>query len=201
EMLEVADKFIQSSECKIKEVEQDSAYYSPKSDEIILPPRDYFKNQESFLSVTLHEMAHSTGHESRLNRPLMNQFGTSEYAREELIAELTGTFLQADLNIHLDGELLEDHTDYLKAWIQILKDDPNELFRACNYAEKASQYLMHNYEHELNQYVKIDETQTKLAKLESDETMKDLSNDIVLDSGEIKLEAVSESMDVEDYEI
>ena len=87
EMLKLAEEVIASSQCEIVESMQNRAYYSPKEDKIMLPPRDYFKSQEAFLAVTLHEMSHSTGHPDRLNRPIVNKFGTPEYAKEELNAE------------------------------------------------------------------------------------------------------------------
>lgn len=145
EMLETAENFIKSSECEIEEIMQNRSYYSPSKDKIVLPPRDFFVDQEAFLSVVLHEMAHSTGHETRLNRPLMNFFGTKDYAREELNAEMASAFIQSDLGIHLNGQLLDDHARYLQSWIQILKNDPNELFRAANQADKISKYLTENY--------------------------------------------------------
>lgn len=128
------------------EVKQDRAFYDPYRDRIVLPPRDYFKNQESFLSVVLHEMAHSTGHETRFNRSMMGAFGTMAYAREELNAELSSAFIQSDLGISLDGELMEDHARYLASWIQILKEDPNALFQAVGQADRISEYLVKNYE-------------------------------------------------------
>lgn len=146
QMLQTAENFMKSSECEIEEIMQNRSYYSPSTDKIVLPPRDAFADQEAFLSVVLHEMAHSTGHESRLNRPLMNLFGTKDYAREELNAEMASAFVQSDLGIHLDGQLLDDHAGYLQSWIQILKNDPNELFRAANQADKISKYLTKNYE-------------------------------------------------------
>ena len=82
EMLKLAEEVIASSQCEIVESMQNRAYYSPKEDKIMLPPRDYFKSQEAFLAVTLHEMSHSTGHPDRLNRPLVNKFGTPEYAKK-----------------------------------------------------------------------------------------------------------------------
>lgn len=146
EILKIAEDFMESSECEIQEIEQNRSYYNPKKDRIVLPPKDFFVDEEAFLSVALHEMAHSTGHENRLNRPLMNSFGTKEYAKEELNAEMAGAFLQTDLGISLKGQLLEDHAGYLQSWVKLLKNDPNELFRAANQADKISKYLMENYE-------------------------------------------------------
>ena len=132
EMLKLAEEVIASSQCEIVESMQNRAYYSPKEDKITLPPRDYFKSQEAFLAVTLHEMSHSTGHPDRLNRPLVNKFGTPEYAKEELNAEFGSAFLQMDLGIKLSDEAINDHAAYLHSWISVLENDPNELFRAVH---------------------------------------------------------------------
>ncbi|OFL94141.1 ArdC family protein [Fusobacterium sp. HMSC073F01] len=145
QVLEIAEDMIATSMCPIKEVGQEQAYYSPSKDEIVLPLRESFKDSESFLSTALHEMMHSTGHESRLNRGKGNMFGSPEYAKEELIAELGSVFLQGDLGIKLEGEHFQDHSNYLKSWIGALKEDYHELFRACIEAEKGSQFLYSNY--------------------------------------------------------
>lgn len=145
QVLEIAEDMIATSMCPIKEVGQEEAYYNPSKDEIAIPLRESFKDSESFLSTTLHEMIHSTGHESRLNRGKGNMFGSPEYAKEELVAELGSVFLQGDLGIKLEGEHFQDHSNYLNYWIKTLKEDYNELFRASIQAEKGSQFLYSNY--------------------------------------------------------
>lgn len=142
---EIINDVIKTSECPIKEIAQDRAYYSPTKDEIILPLRSSFKSEENFLATALHEMGHSTGHESRLNREQKNFFGTEKYAREELVAELCSVFTQARLNLKLEGEHFNNHTAYLNSWIKALKNDSNELFRAAAEAEKAADRLYNNY--------------------------------------------------------
>lgn len=146
EVLEIADQLIASSECTIREEPQGEAYYRPASDTIVLPPRNAFISQETFATTLMHEMVHSTGHPSRLNRPLLSRFGTQEYALEELRAELGAFFMGTDLGIEGSQELLDSHTHYLESWIKVLKDDPNELFRACSDAQKAVERLSSNLE-------------------------------------------------------
>ena len=145
EKIKIANDFIKSSECPIREVAQDQAFYSPTEDEIILPLRSAFNSEEAFLRTTLHEMGHSTGHPDRLNRNLANKFGSPEYAKEELVAELTSVFTQAKLGLKLEGEHFNNHTSYLKSWIKVLKEEPNELFKAASQAEKATERLYENY--------------------------------------------------------
>ena len=90
-------------------------------------------------------MAHSTGHSTRLNRKIENRFGSIDYAKEELRAELGAIFLESDLNIDLKGKNKIDHTNYLKSWISVLEDNPDELFKACNDSSKISELLIDNY--------------------------------------------------------
>lgn len=148
EVLEIADQLIASSECTIREEPQGEAYYRPASDTIVLPPRDVFISQEAFTVTLMHEMVHSTGHRSRLDRSLLSlsRFGTQQYALEELRAELGAFFMGTDLGIEGSQELLDSHTHYLESWIKVLKDDPNELFRACSDAQKAVERLSSNLE-------------------------------------------------------
>lgn len=151
EVLQIAEDVIASSECPIKETMEGRAYYSPGLDEIHLPVRDLFIDQKSFLATTLHEMVHSTGHSSRLNRDLSGFFGGESYAREELRAELGAFFLENDLGIQLEGQHFNSHTQYLESWISALENDPNELFRAMTDAQKAAGYITDRYQLYLNQ--------------------------------------------------
>lgn len=143
---QLADDLIESSECSIQEVRQGEAFYRYKVDTITLPPRNIFTSPEAFATTLMHEMIHSTGHESRLNRDMLNAFGTPDYAREELRAELGAFFMGSDLGIEGSEELLNSHTQYLESWIRVLEKDPNELFRACSDAQKAVERLTHNLE-------------------------------------------------------
>lgn len=168
EMLKLAEEVIASSQCEIVESMQNRAYYSPKEDKIMLPPRDYFKSQEAFLAVTLHEMSHSTGHPDRLNRPIVNKFGTPEYAKEELNAEFGSAFLQMDLGIKLSDEAINDHAAYLHSWISVLENDPNELFRAVHNASEISDYLIENYQ-EFQAEQQHDMQQKQISEIQSEE--------------------------------
>ncbi len=145
EIISVAEKFINSSECPIREVAQEKAYYSPREDKIILPPKEYFKSDEAFLGTLLHEMSHSTGSKERLDRDIINIFGTEKYAIEELTAELSCVFLEAELGLNIDFTR-QDHINYFSSWIRALKDDPNELYKVCSNASSSCNRLMENYE-------------------------------------------------------
>ena len=142
---DMIDQIISTSECPVIEAAQDRAYYSPSQDRIVLPLRSMFKDEESFAKTAIHEMGHSTGHPDRLNRPLGGMFGSEEYAKEELRAEIGALFTEADLGISLKGEHYEDHSDYLRSWIGVLQNDYNEFFRACADAEQIAKRLIGNY--------------------------------------------------------
>lgn len=145
ETMELAGKFIAASECPIIEAAQTDAFYIPSRDKICIPLRESFKDDVSFAKTLIHEMGHSTGHESRLNRDLRHPFGSREYAREELRAELGALFVENELGIQLNADHFKDHSNYLKSWIGALKEDPNELFRAASDAEKIADRLVGNY--------------------------------------------------------
>lgn len=124
--------------------EGESAYYSPTKDEVVLPPSNTFKTSNSFYATQLHELAHSTGHESRLNRNIKNSFGSEEYAKEELRAEISSAFLMQKFHLEEDKRHLNNHKSYVKNWLEILKNDSKELFSAIADANKIVDYLEEN---------------------------------------------------------
>lgn len=149
--LKLADEMIAASECPVRTSSNGEAYYSPVKDAVFLPPRDSFIDSKAFLGVALHEMVHSTGHSTRLNRDLSGSFGSEAYAREELRAELGSFFLEKDLGVNIEKMHLNSHTQYLESWIGALQKDFNELFRACADADRAVQRLEENHEKYLQQ--------------------------------------------------
>lgn len=106
--------------CPINPTKGDEAYYSISKDHIVVPLKEQFKDGEAFYTNLFHEMAHSTGAESRLGRLKPATFGSASYAREELVAEITAAYvgLQNGLTKHLK----EDTTAYVKNWHDTLKD-------------------------------------------------------------------------------
>jgi antirestriction protein ArdC len=111
----------------------DRAFYSPATDHIQLPPDHAFNGPEEFAATALHELAHWTGHSSRLNRDLQNRFGSSAYAMEELRAELASAFVANEIGIPTD---IPHHASYIASWIKALKDDKREIFRAAADAQR-----------------------------------------------------------------
>lgn len=120
----------------------DKAVYSPANDCITLPPRSSFTGMAEFYGTAMHELAHATGHPSRLDRLVKNaRFGDLSYAFEELVAEIAGAFLCNELGVPDSGNLTNT-TAYLSNWLQILKGDQHAIFRACSQASAAADLLL-----------------------------------------------------------
>jgi len=139
EPVERAEKILKASNVVIKHGQNDKAFYRSSSDEIHLPHKEQFATPENYYATALHELAHSTGHETRLNRDLGNPFGSEAYAKEELRAEIASMIMGSELGIGHDPE---QHAAYVGSWIKVLEDDPKEIFRAAADAEKIQDYVL-----------------------------------------------------------
>lgn len=131
-------------QCKIIHDGGDKAYYRPSTDEIHLPERTSFHTIEDYYGTALHEIGHSTGHPSRLNRDLSGFFGTEEYAREELRAEFASIFMQQELGLPMSEYHIKNHAAYLQAWGKEVRKDPNVLFDAIKDASRMSDCVFEN---------------------------------------------------------
>lgn len=130
-----AQNLFESTGAKLR-IEGARAFYRPSIDRITMPRIEAFKSSEFYYSVLFHELGHWTGHKSRLNRLEPAKFGTEKYAKEELVAELTSSFIMASLGI--DSESTFDNSiAYLKGWLKPLKDDSNFIISAASKANKA----------------------------------------------------------------
>jgi antirestriction protein ArdC len=125
---------------EIKHVEN-RAYYSPKLDYVNMPKPERFNSCEDYYRVLFHELGHSTGHESRLDRKLTasHGFGSHEYSKEELVAEFCASFLSAHANI--EGNL-DNSASYIQSWLKVLKNDSKLVVQAASKAQKASDYIL-----------------------------------------------------------
>ncbi len=132
------NKIINKLKVNYKE-EGDKAFYNVKDDQVVLPESNKFFDKYSYYATQLHELCHSTRHESRLNRFEIKD--KQDYVREELIAEISSSFLMQKLDINPKSEDYNNHKAYIQSWIQILKDKPNELFKAINEANKVCNYI------------------------------------------------------------
>lgn len=118
------------------------ACYIPSRDIVNMPDKDSFESTESYYSVLFHELIHSTGHESRLNRLSKNaSFGNEEYSKEELIAELGSSFLRAETGINADNKM-EQSAAYIQSWIEALKNDTKMIIQASSKAQKAMDHIL-----------------------------------------------------------
>ena len=131
-----------------------------------------FKEEESFAKTLIHEEGHMTGAVGRLNRPLGGMFGSEQYAKEELRAEIGALFTEADMGISLKGEHYEDHSDYLRSWIGVLQNDYNEFFRACSDAEQISKRLIGNYTKKYELKMEVDGIPEKKAEVDLSQEME-----------------------------
>ena len=117
--------------------------YHPRTDEVRIPPANEFLSLEDFHATLLHEAAgHATGHPKRLARLHMDaRFGSPEYAREELCAELVSSMMQGVIGLPPGPTMLAQHAAYLASWLQALKNDKNEIFKAAAGAQKICDYV------------------------------------------------------------
>lgn len=115
----------------------DRAFYRPSADQITLPQPETFTDDGAYYATAFHELIHWTGAENRMNRPLLNMFGTPAYAEEELVAELGAAFLCAETGIHGKTQ----HPEYIAGWLKKLKNDKKFIFTASSAATKAVTFL------------------------------------------------------------
>lgn len=121
------------------------AYYQPSTDSIHLPAIENFHSMQDYYATALHEIAHSTGHASRLNRDLSGGFGSQSYAVEELRAELACVFMQIEHGITIEGNHIDNHAAYVQSWLEAAKSDPIVFYKAVRDAGKIADYVDDNY--------------------------------------------------------
>lgn len=143
----------------------DRAFYNPMEDKIHLPKQEYFVSNYAYNATSLHEIAHSTGAAHRLNRNIMNMFGSSDYAYEELIAEITSCFMSINLKVVQDENHINNHKAYVQSWINAIKEKPETLIKAIREAEKTANYMEYkaelisekDYRTTLNESIEVNE--------------------------------------------
>jgi len=137
EIMPVAEEVIAASGVDFR-IGGDRAFYVPSADYVQVPPQPAFFEQINFYRTALHELTHATGHPSRLGRKLTNGFGSKDYAREELIAEMGSAFLCASLGIRPTVR----HADYIGSWLEVLHEDNRAIFQAASAATKAADWIL-----------------------------------------------------------
>ena len=120
----------------------DEAYYSPSKDCVVLPLPEQFKSMEERYSTAFHELAHSTGHQSRLDRLRATaRFGNESYSKEELVAEITATALMNYVGLETKGSF-RNSTAYIQSWLTALRNDKRMIVSASGAASKAFHFIV-----------------------------------------------------------
>lgn len=132
---ERSEAILEGSGASITHDQRDRAFFSYTWDQIKLPPKDKFEDQNKYYATALHELGHWTGHEKRWNgnERTFGPKGTQEYAREELNAEIASWMVCMEVGLEYDRG---QHLSYVGSWIQALEKDPYEIMRACQTAER-----------------------------------------------------------------
>jgi antirestriction protein ArdC len=127
------------------------AFYSPNLDFVQIPHINQFNTSQNYYSTLFHELIHSTGHKTRLNRfsenILPSIFGSVDYSKEELTAEIGATFLNAHCGIK--DQVFDTSVAYIQNWLKTLKSDPKLIFSASSKAQKAVQFILEKSEVEI----------------------------------------------------
>ena len=137
----IAD-YLQRSGVKLSHVAGDRAFYRPSTDTVTLPLLAQFKELAEYYSTAFHELTHSTGHASRLNRlTKLACFGSEEYSKEELVAEIGAAALVNHVGLETPGSF-RNSAAYVQSWLKALKDDRRLIVSAAGQAEKACNLIL-----------------------------------------------------------
>jgi antirestriction protein ArdC len=122
---------------------QSKAYYQPAADTVTMPARQLFPQPEHYYSVLFHELTHSTGHPSRLDRATLRDllaFGDTNYSKEELVAEMGAAYLCGVAGI--SNETVNNSAAYIQGWLSKLRNDSRLLIQAAAQAQKAADFIL-----------------------------------------------------------
>ena len=136
-----ADLIVKASSVRVA-IGGDRAFYSPSTDHIQMPPDGAFASPPDWAATILHELAHASGAKHRLNRDLTARFGNTAYAREELRAELASLFVGSALGLPSD---VPNHASYIHSWVDVLKNDKREIFRAAADANRIAEWILSHH--------------------------------------------------------
>ena len=146
EVLEVAQEIVYDylgrEGVKLTHSEGDRAFYRPATDEVVLPIRKQFVSTAEYYSTVFHELIHSTGHPSRLNRLTQPSFfGTEDYSKEELVAEIGAATLVNHVGLETD-HIFRNNAAYIQNWLNVLKGDKRFIVSTAGQAEKAVNLIL-----------------------------------------------------------
>ena len=139
----VVEEYLSREKTLRLEHKLNQAFYNPVEDIVNMPSLGRFSKSEEYSATLFHELVHSTGHASRLDRGLLkpgNSFGSAEYSKEELVAELGSAFLCGHTGI--DPITLENSAAYIQGWLEALRKDKKLLVAAGGKAQQAVDYLL-----------------------------------------------------------
>ena len=148
EPIEAGDKiiadYINREHLNFVECKSNEAYYSPSSDTVVVPLKEQYNLINEYYSTTFHELTHSTGHKDRLNRlqtGAVAAFGSENYSKEELVAEIGSATLMSVAGIETP-KTFRNSTAYIQNWLQVLRNDNKFIVSASSKAEKAVNYIL-----------------------------------------------------------
>ena len=130
----------------VEHIASNKAYYSPSCDLIHLPLFEQFKEANEYYSTAFHESVHSTMKESRCNRAEERKgklvaFGSEDYSKEELVAEIGSASLMNIIGIETKKSF-RNSSAYIQNWLSVLRNDVKFIVSASNKAEKAVSYIL-----------------------------------------------------------
>lgn len=139
----IAQGMVQTTGLTIAEMGSQPCYV-PAHDTVRMPRASLFHSQEDWAATYLHELAHATGHHERMNRPqCFARFGSELYAKEELRAELASAMLSGQIELSMGQSHIDSHAAYVSSWLDVLRRDKSEIFKAAADAQRICDYLGH----------------------------------------------------------
>ncbi|ELS5443328.1 DUF1738 domain-containing protein [Campylobacter coli] len=166
QIIKEAQKILDDSKAIIHH-QGNRAFYNAANDTITLPPKENFLNESAYYATALHELGHWSGHSSRLDRDLNNPFGSKEYAKEELRAEIASFLFNGKIGLDYDPG---QHLSYIDSWVQILEDKPNEIFKATSDATKIVNFI-ESLSLEQKQKIELENSNTQNQALKQDKEL------------------------------
>ena len=140
---DIKNTYFDREACRLFVECQDEAYYRPSDDTVHVPLPGQFGSGEEYYATLFHEMTHSTGHKSRLDRLTdIAAFGSLTYSKEELVAEMGSAMLSSVAGLDIE-KTIKNSVAYLQGWLSALKNDPKMIVSAAGKAEKAVEYILH----------------------------------------------------------
>lgn len=149
--IKTAEEIVNNYKTKpVIEIKERIPCYIPSLDVVQVPSKEKFKDVKSYYSTLFHELVHSTGAKHRLNREFGTSFGSEKYSKEELIAEIGASFLNAKAGIDAEN-LIENSAAYIQGWMRVIKDDNRLFISAASKAQKAVEYITNENSKEVSE--------------------------------------------------